>query len=172
MSIDQLAREIKLLVLDVDGVMTDGGIIYGPDAAEYKRFHVQDGHGLKLLMRTGLEVAIITGRESAAVTARARDLGIQRVYQRALRKEEAYADLLQQTGCVDVRVCAVGDDVTDLPLIRRAGLGCAVANAVPELKQAADYVTGRCGGDGAVREICELLLKAQGTWEQVLARYY
>ena len=166
------AREVALLVLDVDGVMTDGGIIYGPDGSEYKRFDVQDGHGLKLLMRAGIEVAIITGRESTALAARARDLGIERVYQRALRKEEAYADLLHQTGHADTQVCAVGDDVTDLPLIRRCGFGCAVANAVAELKQAADYVTTRGGGHGAVREVCELLLQAQGHWDRVVARYY
>jgi len=166
------AQRIQLIIFDVDGVLTDGGIIYGEHGEEVKRFNAQDGHGIKMLLRAGLQVALITGRTSAAVTARAMDLGIADVYQRALKKIEAYEDLLSKRGMRDDAVCVVGDDLPDLPLLRRCGFAVVVPDSVAEVRTAADYVTRRTGGNGAVREVCDLILKAQGLWHTATMRYF
>ena len=166
------ARAVKLLILDADGVLTDGRIIYTDQGEEVKAFNVKDGHGLKLLMRAGIRVAIITGRNSPAVEHRARDLGIARVFQKALNKLEAYEELRTTEKLRDEEICMVGDDLPDLPVLRRCGFAVAVADSVEDVKRAADYVTSKEAGKGAVREVCDIILKAQGLWETVTARYF
>src|SRR5574341_1464924 len=161
------AKAIKLLVLDVDGIMTDGRMIYSPDG-DQMAFHILDGHGIKLALRCGLALAIISGRESAMVTRRARELGIQEVHQRVLDKLPVFESLLQRKRLTGAQVACMGDDLPDLPLLLRAGLAIAVPGAVDEMREAAHYVTRRGGGKGAVREAIELLLKAQGHWPAVM----
>lgn len=168
----QKLKSIKLLILDVDGVLTDGRVIYTDSGEEIKRFDVRDGHGLKLLMRSGIEVILLTGRESKVVLHRARDLGIEHVYQKALNKNEVYKEILAKWNLEDKEVGFVGDDLIDLPVLRKVGFAAAVPDAVPEVKETVDYITTKKGGEGAVREICELLLKAQNKWEAVTERYY
>jgi 3-deoxy-D-manno-octulosonate 8-phosphate phosphatase (KDO 8-P phosphatase) len=164
-------RNIKLLVLDVDGVLTDGRIIYSDSGEELKFFDVKDGHGIKLLQRAGIEVAFVTGRRSRVVEHRAHDLGITLVSQKALNKIEAYEEILKIKNLQDEDVCVVGDDLPDLPLLRRCGFSVAVANSVEEVIREVDYITTKEAGRGAVREVCDLILKAHGLWETVTARY-
>jgi 3-deoxy-D-manno-octulosonate 8-phosphate phosphatase (KDO 8-P phosphatase) len=164
-------KRVRLLILDVDGVLTDGSIILDDRGVETKFFHTQDGSGIKYLLRSGLSCALITGRKSAAVRARAEELGIEDYYQDAKDKLVPYEKILQKFGLRDEEVACMGDDLADLPLLRRAGLSVAVADAVEEVKEAADYITKRAGGRGAVREVIELILKAQGKWEKILQRY-
>jgi 3-deoxy-D-manno-octulosonate 8-phosphate phosphatase (KDO 8-P phosphatase) len=166
------ALNIKLLILDVDGVLTDGRIIYTDTGEEMKFYDARDGHGIKLLIRSGIEVAIITGRFSKSVDKRAADLGIKIVYQRALNKIDAYEEILKTKNLTDEEICTVGDDLPDLPLARRSGLSFAVPESVEEVKIESDCITKNGGGRGAVREICEKILRAQGLWEKVTARYY
>ena len=168
----QKLKSIKILILDVDGVLTDGRVIYTDSGEEIKRFDVRDGHGLKLLMRSGIEVILLTGRESKVVLHRARDLGIEHVYQKALNKIEVYKTILAQRNLEDKEVGFVGDDLVDLPVLRKVGFAAAVPDAVPEVKEIVDYITTKKGGEGAVREICELLLKAQNKWEAVTEKYH
>ena len=168
----QQLKSIKILILDVDGVLTDGRVIYTDSGEEIKRFDVRDGHGLKLLMRSGIEVILLTGRESKVVLHRARDLGIEHVYQKALNKIEVYKTILAQRNLEDKDVGFVGDDLVDLPVLRKVGFSAAVPDAVPEVKEIVDYITTKKGGEGAVREICELLLKAQNKWEAVTEKYH
>jgi len=162
---------ITLLMLDVDGVLTDGTIIYSDSGEEIKAFNVRDGHGIKLVMRAGIEVVLLTARESKVVGHRARDLGITGVYQKATDKLAAYSGILAEKKIQDRNVLFVGDDIIDVPVLRRAGFSAAVADAVPEVKEVVDYVTSQAGGKGAVRELCELLLKAQNKWERVTEKY-
>ena len=164
-------KNIELLLLDVDGVMTDGGIIYDGNGLETKVFNVKDGHGIKMLQRAGIQVGIITGRTSAVVDVRARELGIDLLYQGALRKLECYEDVKRRTGLSDHQIAYVGDDVIDVPVMRRAGFSAAPCDALPEAESAAHFVTSRGGGRGAVREVCDLLLKARGAWAEVAERY-
>ncbi len=166
------AKKIKMLLLDVDGVLTDGKVIYNDQGGEAKSFDIKDGHGLKLLMRCNIDVALITGRKSEALLHRAKDLGITMVYQRILDKIKIYDKILLEKGLTDQEVCYVGDDLVDLPPLRRAGFSVAVADGVDEVREAADYVTQKKGGEGAVREVCELILKAQNRWEEVTRRYF
>jgi 3-deoxy-D-manno-octulosonate 8-phosphate phosphatase (KDO 8-P phosphatase) len=165
------ARAVRLVILDVDGVLTDGRIIYGTAGMELKAFDVRDGHGVKMFHRAGLRTAILTGRTSEVVARRAEELGIADVVQNARDKLAAYRELLARHALADAQVACVGDDVTDLPLFTRAGLAVAVPGAGPETRAAAHYVTRRAGGRGAVREVLDLILKAQGLWDEVLARY-
>ncbi|MEK7220960.1 MAG: HAD hydrolase family protein, partial [candidate division NC10 bacterium] len=165
------AKEIKLLVLDVDGILTDGRLVYGPGGQEFTAFHILDGHGIKLAIRCGLSLALITGRESEAVAQRARELGILEVHQKALDKLSVFQDLLARSNLAASQVACMGDDLVDLPLLRRAGLAITVPDAVEEIRAAAHYVTSRPGGQGAVREAIELLLKAQAHWPAVMERY-
>jgi 3-deoxy-D-manno-octulosonate 8-phosphate phosphatase (KDO 8-P phosphatase) len=167
---DRLIR-IKLLITDCDGVLTDGRIVLLSDTEETKFFDVKDGHGIRMAARAGLKTAVISGRASFAVRARARDLGIAYLREGAWVKTDPYHEILSAEGIADNAVCYVGDDVTDIPLLRRAGLAVAVADAVNEAKQYAHYVTRRPGGRGAVREVIELILNAQGKWEEALSRY-
>ncbi len=163
---------IKLLLLDVDGVLTDGRIIYDNQGNELKAFDVKDGHGLKMVQRAGIKIGIITGRSSEVVSRRAKELGIEILFQGALRKLEPYLEILSEQGLTDEQVAYVGDDIVDLPILRRVGFSATVADAIPEVSPLVDYVTGRPGGRGAVREICDLLLKACGQWDELTERYF
>lgn len=169
---DAKMAKIKLLLLDVDGVLTDGRIIYDNQGNELKAFDVKDGHGLKLLQRAGIKVGIITGRQSEVVVKRAAELGINILYQKALNKLDPYREILAEQGLVDEQVAYVGDDVVDLPILRRVGFSATVADAVPEVLPLVDYVTSRPGGRGAVREVCDLLLRASGQWDSLTRRYF
>ncbi len=164
--------KIKLLLLDVDGVLTNGQIIYDNQGNELKAFDVKDGHGLKLLQRAGIKVGIITGRSSDVVKLRAKELGIEIIYQGALRKLDPYLEILSEQGLTDEQVAYVGDDIIDLPILRRVGFSATVADAVPDMSPLVDYVATRPGGRGAVREICDLLLRACGQWDELTKRYF
>jgi 3-deoxy-D-manno-octulosonate 8-phosphate phosphatase (KDO 8-P phosphatase) len=165
------AKKIRVLLMDVDGVLTDGHVwlLSRSDgtASEIKGFSAYDGAGLKLARAAGLRTGLITGRESSAVAQRARECEIEFVYQRRATKIEAYEDILRTTGADEREVAYVGDDLPDLPVLQRVGLAIAVANAAWEVKSAAHYVTARSGGDGAVREVIEFIVKAQGKWAAV-----
>lgn len=163
------AGRIRLLLLDVDGVLTDGGITLHGDGSETKTFHVRDGHGIKLLQAAGIEVAILSGRRSAPTQRRAEELGIALVYQGASDKLAALEAVLAARGLAPEEVAYLGDDLVDLPVLRRVGLGMAVADAVDELAPFVQYVTGAVGGRGAVREAAEALLKARGRWASLVA---
>jgi len=165
------AVRIRLLILDCDGVMTDGRIFLLPDGDETKSFDVRDGHAMVMAKRAGIPIAIISGRKSSAVRARAEELGVAHLHEMAWEKLEPYEKVLAEEGITAEEVCYVGDDVVDIPLLRRSGLAVAVSDASEEAKRFAHYVTKRPGGRGAVREIIELLLKAQGKWDEALTRY-
>lgn len=164
-------KKIKMLMLDIDGVMTDGGIIMDSEGRESKVFNVRDGHGLVLVQRHGISVSILTGRTSSVVEHRARDLKITEVYQGALNKKEIFGQILHKNNLLPDDVAYAGDDIVDIPVLKMAGFAVAVADADEMVKKIADYVTVNKGGRGAVREICELLLVAQGFWPEVAARY-
>jgi 3-deoxy-D-manno-octulosonate 8-phosphate phosphatase (KDO 8-P phosphatase) len=165
------ARRIKLLVLDCDGVLTDGRIIMLPSGDETKAFDVKDGHAMVMAQRAGLRIAIISGRQSPVLRARAKELGVAHLVEMAWVKTEPYEKVLAEEGLTDEAVCYVGDDVVDIPLLRRAGLAVAVSDAVDETKQHSHLVTARRGGRGAVREVIELILNAQGKWDEAMTRY-
>jgi 3-deoxy-D-manno-octulosonate 8-phosphate phosphatase (KDO 8-P phosphatase) len=158
------ARLVKLLVLDVDGVLTDGKIIISDSGIESKEFNVRDGHGLKLLIRHGIDVVFLTGRQSAAVKWRAEDLGIAEVHQGVKNKGEVFAEIIQKRRISYEETACIGDDIVDIPALQKAGFSIAVADAVGEVRNIADYVTANPGGRGAVREVCEMILKAQNLW--------
>jgi 3-deoxy-D-manno-octulosonate 8-phosphate phosphatase (KDO 8-P phosphatase) len=162
--VEALARRIRALILDVDGVMTDGRILYLPGGGEYKAFNVRDGLGVKMLLAAGIQCAIISGRASEVVERRAAELGIHPVLQGIDDKVFAFEDLAAQFECADHEIAYIGDDLPDLPLLERAGLGFAVADACPEVRARAHVVLRAGGGQGAVREACELLLRARGAW--------
>lgn len=163
--------EIKLLVLDVDGVLTDGTLIINADGSESKFFHTLDGHGIRMWRRAGLEVAIISGRESEPTRRRAAQLEIEHVFQDCHFKLPVIKELLGQINLPPEKVAYVGDDLMDLPVIRYVGFGVAVADAVDEVKQHADYVTTKPGGKGAVRETIEHILKGTKKWNKLMERY-
>lgn len=170
-ALSEKLKTIALVVLDVDGVLTDGRIVIDDLGNESKHFHVRDGHGLKLLMRGGVDVALLTGRTSEVVNHRARDLGITTVCQGAKDKAQVLAEMLAEKHISRDRVAYVGDDIVDVPAFRMVGFSAAVADAPDYVKAHTDYITEKKGGDGAVREICEMILKAQGTWDAVTERY-
>jgi 3-deoxy-D-manno-octulosonate 8-phosphate phosphatase (KDO 8-P phosphatase) len=161
---------IDWLVLDVDGVLTDGGIVYGGGGLELKQFHVRDGAGLNFWHRAGKHSALITGRDSPVVAVRAAELGVTRVCQGAADKLAVLRRLLAETAARPEAVCYVGDDLPDLPPLRHCGLAVAPADACPEVRSAAHYVTRNAGGRGAVREAVELILHAQGAWQRLVER--
>ena len=163
--------KIKVLVMDVDGVLTDGKIIFDSEGREVKVFDVQDGFGLVLLKKLGFKTAIITARGSKVVKIRARDLMIDKVYLNAFPKINFYGKLCSEFGVKDDEICYIGDDLADIQIMKKVGLPVAVANAVSEVKKKAAYVTRAQGGAGAIREVIELILKAQGKWGKVLASY-
>ncbi len=163
--------KIRLLICDVDGVLTDGRIIFDASGVECKEFHVRDGAGLRYWIRAGHQVALLTGRETAATARRAAELGIVLVEQGATDKLPALARLLAAAGCAASEAAYVGDDLPDLPVMRKVIFAAAPADAADEVRAAADYVTAAPGGAGAVREVVELLLKAQNRWAGIMERY-
>ncbi|MFP4560873.1 MAG: KdsC family phosphatase [Thiohalorhabdus sp.] len=169
--VDRRAAAVELLVLDVDGVLTDGGIVLDDDGRELKRFHVRDGHGIKLLQRHGVPVAVVTGRTSGVVAARAEELGIAHLYQGREQKAPAFQELLERVNVAPEAVAMVGDDVVDLPILSRAGLAVTVPNAHPAVRERAHWCTESLGGQGAVREVTDRLLRAKGLEGKILAGY-
>ena len=165
------AARVRLAVFDVDGVLTDGKLCYSDDGRELKSFHVHDGFGLKRLMANGVEVAIITSRISHMVTERTAELGIAHVYQGQESKLACYEQLIHALKLTPDETCYCGDDLPDLPVMQRAGLAIAVANAHPWIRERARWRTQLRGGEGAVREVCDLLLAAQGKADAELARF-
>ncbi len=165
------ARALTTVVLDVDGVLTDGRIGYGGGNGETKFFDVKDGLGIRLLLDAGLRVGILSGRQSRANAVRAKELGLSFVCQGERDKAAGFERLLQQQGIEAGQCVVVGDDLADIPVMKRAGVAVAVADAAAEVRQAADWVCSRPGGRGAVREVAEWLLKAKGLWPAVLERY-
>jgi 3-deoxy-D-manno-octulosonate 8-phosphate phosphatase (KDO 8-P phosphatase) len=168
----QQAQTVRLLAMDVDGVLTDGRIILDAQGRELKCFHVHDGQGITLAHRAGLQTAWLSGRASEAVERRAAELGVSWVYQQAADKVQALQEVLHRTGLAAAEVAYIGDDVGDIPVLRRVGLPMAVANALPEVCACAAWVTRRAGGQGAVREVIELVLHAQGRWPAVVQDYF
>lgn len=165
------AQQIKLLLLDVDGVLTDGSLVYSSDGVEAKCFNTQDGLGLRLLQDSGVAVGIITARTSTMVERRAQDLRIAHVIQGSRDKLVAFEDILKQTGLRPPQTAYMGDDLMDLPLLNHVGLAIAPANGVAEIRQRVHYTTERGGGHGAVREVCDLILEAQGNLERMRAQF-
>ena len=165
------AANIRLLLLDVDGVLTDGSVVYADNGVELKRFHVRDGSGLKFWLRAGNRAAIVSGRTSVAVDVRAAELGISPVLQGRGDKLPAFEEVLAATGLRPDEVCAIGDDLPDLPVLRRCGLAIAVADACPEVREAAHYITAAPGGRGAVRDAVEWLLRLQGRWDGIVEEF-
>jgi len=165
------AARIRLVIFDVDGVLTDGSLFLGDDGQEYKAFNSRDGHGMKMLQSNGVEIAIITGRSSQVVSHRMASLGIEHVYQGARDKAPAYVELRDKLGLDDAQVAYVGDDVVDLPVMRRVGLAIAVQDAHTLVKKHAHWQTPSRGGRGAARDVCEMLLEAQGKLDDELRKY-
>lgn len=166
------AGKLKWLLLDVDGVLTDGRLIYGPDGEQTKVFHVRDGLGLRLIQRAGLKVGIISGRESDALRVRAEGLDLDWLVMERSDKGPAFAEFLAAQGVSPGEVAYIGDDLVDLPILLRCGLAFAPADAVPEVRERAHRVLNERGGWGVVRELCELLARARGGWEELIAPYY
>lgn len=165
------ARHVKLAVFDVDGVMTDGRLVYGADGETTKVFNTLDGHGMKMLQASGVTLAIISGRESLALARRARDLGIQHLQQAVENKGRAYQQLLAQLQLAETDVASIGDDVVDLPILSRCGFSACVPAAPAFVRERVHYVTTAAGGQGAVREFCEVIMSAQGTLARALQAY-
>lgn len=170
---DILARaaQIKLVVFDVDGVLTDGTLFVGDDGQEYKAFHSRDGFGIKLLRQSGVQIGVITARNSQVVLHRMENLGIEHVYQNRLEKLPAFEELVAKLELQPEQAAYVGDDVVDLPVMRRAGLAIAVQDAHPLAKQHAHWQTPHGGGRGAARDVCELIMEAQKTLDEQLSKY-
>lgn len=165
------ARGVKVLLLDVDGVLTDGTLIFSHEGQESKAFHTQDGFGLRLLQEAGVDIGVITARSSEAVARRCANLKMRYVFQGSSNKIEAYQEVLRQSGCKPFETAYMGDDWLDLPLLNRVGLSAAPANAVPEVLETVHYATVQSGGHGAVREVCNLILEAKGLYQQLLQNY-
>jgi 3-deoxy-D-manno-octulosonate 8-phosphate phosphatase (KDO 8-P phosphatase) len=165
------AKKIKLLILDVDGVLTDGKLYFDNDGNEYKSFHARDGHGIKLLRQTGVDVAVISGRKSNMVALRMKNLGIEHVYQGHENKRSAFNEILEKTGLTPDQVAHVGDDLLDLPIMLRVGFAISVKDANFAVKKHADWCTTLTGGHGAVREVCDFIMQAQGSFDQLLNTY-
>lgn len=165
------AKKVKLLIMDVDGVLTDGRIVLDEKGNELKFFNVRDGHGIVLLHRIGVLTAIITGRESKVVERRAKELSIPYVFQKVFDKLAVYERIKSELTLSDEDIAYIGDDVVDIPIMRRVGFSVSVSDAHEEVKKIADYVTSKPGGRGAVREVAELIIKSKGLWEEVMSRY-
>jgi 3-deoxy-D-manno-octulosonate 8-phosphate phosphatase (KDO 8-P phosphatase) len=166
-----IASRIKLVIFDVDGVLTDGSLYIGDDGQEYKAFNSRDGHGMTMVQQTGVKLAVITGRTSEVVRIRMESLGIEHVYQGKRDKLPAYEELRQRLGIPDEEIAYVGDDVVDLPIMRRVGLAIAVADAHPLVQRHAHWLTRSPGGRGAGRDVCELIMEAQGSLDAMMKRY-
>jgi YrbI family 3-deoxy-D-manno-octulosonate 8-phosphate phosphatase len=171
MKIEALCQKVELILSDVDGVFTDGGIVYDNQGIELKQFHVRDGLGILLWRRAGYQFGLLTARNSHIVKIRAAELGVEIVRQGFEDKLPAAQDVAAQLGFQPEQVCYLGDDLTDLPVMRWAGLAVAVADAAPEVRSAADYITAKSGGQGAVRETVEVVLKAKKQWEELIRKY-
>jgi 3-deoxy-D-manno-octulosonate 8-phosphate phosphatase (KDO 8-P phosphatase) len=171
LSLQTKAAIVKLLLFDVDGVLTDGKILLHPDGTESKRFDIKDGTGLVWAQRAGLRVGVLSARTSAATAQRAAQLGITIVHQGVASKRHAYDDILRQQQLTDAETAYMGDDLLDLPVIARVGLSACPADAVGEVRSRVDFVSRAVGGDGAAREFVEIVLKAQGRWETLLGAY-
>ncbi len=165
------ANKIELLILDIDGVMTDGSLFFDNDGEEYKAFNSLDGHGMRMLMDNGVEIAVITGRQSKLVQHRMDNLGITRIYQGYRDKLPAFQQLLDDTGLQPEQIAYMGDDLMDLPVMRRVGLSISVPNGNQFVREHCDLVTLASGGRGAVREICEFLLSAKSLLRDIQASY-
>lgn len=166
-----IVKQLKLLILDVDGVLTDGRLFFDDTGREYKCFHARDGHGIKLLRQTGVEVAVISGRKSNSVTLRMQGLGVELVYQGHENKRSAFAEILERLQLSPDRVAYIGDDVLDLPVMGQVGFAVAVADANFAVKARAHWQTQTPGGLGAVREVCDLIMQVQGSFEAMLQTY-
>lgn len=169
--VEQKAANIQLVILDVDGVLTSGGLHFDNDGQEYKTFNSLDGHGIRMLLECDIDVAVITGRKSNIVEHRMRDLGVELVFQGNRDKRPAFELLLEKTGLEPDQVAYVGDDLPDLRIMKRTGFAVAVANAHDFVKQHADWVTPSAGGSGAVREVSDLILKAKGLLDELQVSY-
>jgi 3-deoxy-D-manno-octulosonate 8-phosphate phosphatase (KDO 8-P phosphatase) len=169
--INEKAARIRLLIFDVDGVLTDGSLFVGDDGQEYKAFNSRDGHGIKMLLKYGVEVAIITGRTSKVVEHRMANLGINHIYQGKLHKLPAYEELRAKLDISPEETAYVGDDVVDLPVMRRVGLAIAVQDAHPLVLRHSHWQTPSAGGRGAARDVCEMLMEAKGVLQDELGRY-
>jgi len=167
----KIAKNIKCLILDVDGVLTDGSIILDNEGNEFKSFHVRDGHGIRMLIRAGIRVAMITGRHSKVVERRANELGITEVFQKCFDKRVAYRQLAKKYLLSDREIAYIGDDIVDIPLLQRSGLSITVADADEDTKAIAMMTTKNGGGRGAVREVCDFLLKSKGLWNDIVDEY-
>lgn len=166
------ARRIELVIFDVDGVLTDGSLFLGDDGQEYKAFNSRDGHGMVMLMESGVKIAIITGRTSNVVRIRMESLGIEYLFQGHRDKLRPYEELKRELGGADERIAYVGDDVMDLPVMRRVGLAIAVQDAHPLVRQHAHWQTPHGGGRGAARDVCEMIMEAQGSLQRMMAKYF
>ncbi len=165
------AKRVRLLIIDIDGVMTDGRIIYSIYGDELKFFDVTDGFGISLLRHAGIPTVIITAKKSRVVKMRARDMRVAKAYQGYLDKLVPFRHILKRFKVSPENICFIGDDLIDIPVLRRVGFAVAVPNAVDETKSAAHHITSKSGGRGAVREICDIILKSQGKWEAVAGRF-
>jgi 3-deoxy-D-manno-octulosonate 8-phosphate phosphatase (KDO 8-P phosphatase) len=165
------AKKLKLLILDVDGVLTDGRLFFDDQGKEYKCFHARDGHGIKLLRQTGVEVAVISGRQSNSVALRMKNLGVETVYQGHENKIAAFNEIVQKMSIEPEHIAHVGDDLLDLPIMMRVGLSIAVNDANNSVKKYANWCTETPGGLGAVREVCDFIMQAQGTFDSILKSY-
>lgn len=167
----ELASRIRLLVLDVDGVLTDGRLVMGPEGEEYRQFFAHDGTGIRVALRAGIEVAFLSARESTVVSRRAETLGVREVLQGRRKKLDALVRLTERLGIPLSDVAYVGDDLVDIPPVSRVGLGVAVADACEDLKRAARFITEAPGGGGAIREAVEAILRARGDWDEILSSF-
>ncbi len=168
---EKRANRIRLIAFDVDGVLTDGKVTYSTSGDEEKSFNIRDGHGIKLAMRAGMKVAFITGRTSAVVKRRSDELGVDFLFQGSLEKIKALESILADSGIDSSEVAFLGDDLIDLPVVQRVGLGCSVADGVAELRERSHFTTIARGGEGAARELIEFILKAQGLWDSAVSKY-
>jgi len=171
LTLEARACRVRMIVFDIDGVLTDGSLFYGDDGQEYKAFNSRDGHGIKMLRASGVEAGIITGRTSQVVLHRARNLGINHIFQGAHDKLVAFDALLQAQGLRPEQIAYMGDDIVDLPILRRCGLAITVPEAPSEVAVRCHLQTRAGAGRGAAREVCEFIMRAQGTWADQLALY-
>src|SRR5262249_10649861 len=170
-NLEDKAASIRLILLDVDGVLTDGAVVMYGDGLESKRFHIRDGIALVWAQRVGLKVGILSARHSATTNQRAAQLGISLVYQGVASKAPAFDQILNDTAVTDAEVAYMGSDIVDRAVLKRVGLSAAPSDAVPEVRSLVDFVSTRCGGDGAVRELAELILRTQGHWSTIVSGY-
>ena len=169
--INEILKQIKILLLDVDGVLTDGSIIYNDQGIETKAFNAKDGLGIRLLMEAGIKVGIVTGRRSEVLVNRCNDLGIKYLFDNVKDKGEMLELISSKTGIAPENTAFMGDDLIDLPLMMKVGFSAAVADAAEPVKNRASYISSAKGGRGAVREVCEMILKAHGLWENIQKRF-